>query len=182
MASSKDIHRAQFTVASSAEDLRMAARAGDLSEAVAVISRYTGDTNDYAKFLPAVIGAADNTSGNRALHFCAANGHKDIVQLLCTHGVDVNATNMSGSTALHYASLTGQLEVVKVLLQNCARPVVENKYSKTALDEARSGRHEDVAKFLLEHVESMGSAPDLQMDGENRKDEKEGRPSRTQEG
>lgn len=153
----------EFTVVSSAEELRVAARVGDLNEAKAIIARYQGSLS---KFLPAVLSAVDDLSGNCALHLCCANGHLNIVRLLLEHNAPTNVKNLSGSTALHYASLTGQLEVVKELIKNGAEPVVENNGGRTALDEAFSGKHEKVAKFLLAHVDSVGCNPDLKEDTE----------------
>lgn len=152
-----------FTVASSGENLRYAARAGDLTEACDVLKRYkdTGPDNPLSKLLPAVLASGDSLSGNKALHLCAANGHLDLVRLLLEHKADVNATNLSGSTALHYASLNGQLEIVQELIKYYANPVVENKYGNTALDEARLGGKNNVAEFLLDHVERTGSASNL---------------------
>lgn len=153
-----------FTVASSGEDLRFAARTGNLEDAKEILKRYKGDSNELAKFLPAVLAASDSLSGNKALHLCAANGHVDVLRLLIAHGADVNATNISGSTPLHYASLTGQLNVVKELIQNNAMAVVENKYEKTALDEARSAKKDTVADFLVSHVEETNEVPDLDLE------------------
>lgn len=150
-----------FTVASSGEDLRFAARTGDLHDALQVLDRYKNSTNLLSNLLPAVLSTGDSLSGNKALHLCAANGYVEMVRLLLDHGADVNATNMSGSTALHYASLNGRLEVVQELVKYKAKAVVENKFGKTALDEARAGRKDKVAQFLLDHVEKTGAAPDL---------------------
>eukprot|EP00177_Eucheuma_denticulatum_P005309 GFKZ01009656.1.p2 GENE.GFKZ01009656.1~~GFKZ01009656.1.p2 ORF type:complete len:180 (+),score=26.58 GFKZ01009656.1:89-628(+) len=150
-----------FTVASSGEDLRFAARIGDFHDALHILERYKNSNNPLSNLLPAVLATGDSLSGNKALHLCSANGHVDMVRLLLDHGADVNATNMSGSTALHYASLNGRLEVVQELVKYKARAVVENKFAKTALDEARAGRKDLVAKFLLDHVEKTGVAPDL---------------------
>ena len=158
----------KVTVLSSAEELRFAARAGDIDDVNKVLNRYKGESNELAKLLPAVLAATDDLSGNSALHLCSANGHTDIVQVLLDHKAPIDSTNLSGSTPLHYASLTGNLDVVKVLIQKGAKPVIENKYGKTALDEAHNGKHSDIAKFLIEHVDSIGSAPDLQESDEQK--------------
>lgn len=150
-----------FTVASSGEDLRYAARIGDMDDVTEILSRYKGDSNELSKFLPAVIGAADSLSGNKALHLCAANGHLDVVRVLIEHGADVDVSNLAESTPLHYASLTGHLDIVKELIKHDAKPVIENKYEKTALDEARSAKKDAVAEFLMNHVEETNEGPDL---------------------
>lgn len=160
-----------FTVASSGEDLRYAARIGDLDDVKKILKRYKGDSNEFAKFLPAVLAAADSLSGNKSLHLCAANGHGDVLRVLVEHGADVNATNLSGSTPLHYAALTGRLDVVKDLIKNNAEPVVENEYRKTALDEARSAKKGTVAEFLMSHVEDTNEVPGLEKGSGERLDE-----------
>lgn len=150
-----------FTVASSAEDLRYAARAGEVTEAKSIIARYKDAAEPLSKLLPAVLSATDDLSGNSALHLSCANGHLEIVRLLIVHGAPLDTKNLSGSTPLHYAALTGQLDVVQELIKSGAEAVVENGFGKTALDEAHNGRHRDVAKFLIDHVEATGKAPDL---------------------
>lgn len=158
-----------FTVPSSAEDLRYAARTGDIEQASAVLQRYTNSTDDLSKLLPAVIGSGDSLSGNKALHFCAANGHVNLIKLLIKHNADVNTINSSGSTPLHYASLNGQKDAVQSLLDAGANPVVENNYGKTALDEARMGGRDEIATLLMRFVEKTGDAPDLEKE-EKQKD------------
>lgn len=157
MASNDEVE--QFTVASSAEDLRYMSRIGDVEDIEKILNRYMGESNELSKFLPAVLAASDSLSGNKALHFCAANGHLDVVRLLLSLKVDIDAINHSGSTALHYAALNGKLEIVRELIKNNAQPVIENKFGKTALDEARSCNRSDIADFLMEFVERAGSAP-----------------------
>lgn len=155
-----------FTVASSGEDLRYAARVGDLDEAREVLNRYS-DTNDpLPMLLPAVVASGDGLSGNKALHLCAANGHLELVQLLLEHNAEVNVINLSGSTPLHYASFNGQLDIVQELIQHKASAVVENIYGKTALDEARLGGQDEVAEFLLDYVEKTGNALDFTKESE----------------
>lgn len=151
---------AAFTVVSSAEELRTAARCGDIEDARAVLERYAPE-GDNARFLPAVLAAADDVSGNSALHLCCANGHVDVMRLLLAAGAPPDATNGAGSTALHYAALMGRLDVVKALVEAGAEPVVESKYGKTALDEAHQGHHRATAEFLLAHVEATGETPDI---------------------
>ena len=45
-------------------------------------------------------GFADGTP----LHYAAANGHKEIAELLIEKGADLNAKNVVGMTPLHYAT------------------------------------------------------------------------------
>ena len=150
-----------FTVTSSSEELRYAARAGDLQHAQRILDRYLGATNPLNKLLKAVLAATDDVSGNSSLHLCCANGHIELVRLLLQHGAPLDTKNLSGSTPLHYASLTGHVSVVRELLDYGALAVVENTYGRTALDEAQSGGHANLAKMLMTYVESHGAAPDM---------------------
>lgn len=149
-------------VLSSAEDLRFSARAGDIEDVEKILNMYKGESNKLSKCLSIVLAASDSLSGNKALHFCAANGHLEIIRLLLKNNADINAVNQSGSTALHYAALNGRLEIVQELVLNKAKAVVENKYGRTALDEARSCNQDEVADFLLDYVERTGSAAALE--------------------
>ncbi|XP_067427489.1 caskin-2-like isoform X2 [Thunnus thynnus] len=67
------------------------------------------------------------------LHLAARNGHKDIIRLLLTAGIDINNTTKSG-TALHEASLYGKTEVVRLLLDAGVDVNIRNTYNQTALD------------------------------------------------
>ncbi|XP_068192264.1 caskin-2-like isoform X2 [Antennarius striatus] len=67
------------------------------------------------------------------LHLAARNGHKDVIRLLLTAGIDINKTTKSG-TALHEASLYGKTEVVRLLLDAGVDVNIRNTYNQTALD------------------------------------------------
>ncbi|KAI9598206.1 ankyrin repeat-containing domain protein [Syncephalis fuscata] len=57
-----------------------------------------------------------DTNGNTPLHMACANGHLDIVTLLCRRfplSEDINAQNGEGNTALHWAALNGHEAVIK---------------------------------------------------------------------
>lgn len=137
-----------------AERFRQAARSGDLDEAKSILD----NTRDES-MLNQLLSSADDLSGNSALHFCSANGHKDMVQLLLSKGACIDALNKCGSTPLHYAALTGQLDVIHALLEGGAKPVVENSLSRTAMDEAITGKHRDVINMLQKFVEENSSTP-----------------------
>merc|ERR1711970_1686531 len=52
-----------------------------------------------------------------ALHFAAAKGYTDVVQLLLRHGADPDQKDMLGNTALHLAACTNHVPVVTLLLR-----------------------------------------------------------------
>ena|SRR5688572_20190967 len=80
-----------------------------------------GDT-DRVRFLleanPDLIGARD-TDGATALHRAAFNGHRSVVELLCSAGADLNARDdVYGATptgwAIHYLRELGGLLAVEI--------------------------------------------------------------------
>lgn len=67
------------------------------------------------------------------LHLASRNGHKHVVEVLLTAGVDVNLVTESGS-ALHEASLTAKESVVKILLDFGADLSVTDSDGSTVLE------------------------------------------------
>lgn len=132
-------------------ELRQACRSGDYETACTLLETAAGTQKN-------ILNQKDDTSGNTALHMSCANGHVALVQLLLTHGVQVNSVNESASTPLHYACLTGQQDVVSVLLQNGADPVAENCFHKTPLDDAARAPHQNVIDLLIRFVEDGQSS------------------------
>eukprot|EP00957_Ditylum_brightwellii_P060097 4563924-Ditylum_brightwellii.AAC.1 len=54
------------------------------------------------------------------LHIAAREGHKKVVEVLLSHGADVNNATNSGWKPIHFAAREGHKEVVKVLLSHGA--------------------------------------------------------------
>merc|ERR1712066_385174 len=52
-----------------------------------------------------------------ALHFAAAKGFSDVVEVLLRHGADPNQTDRLGNTAMHLAACTNHVPVVTLLLR-----------------------------------------------------------------
>ncbi|XP_049776943.1 oxysterol-binding protein-related protein 1-like [Schistocerca cancellata] len=90
-------------------------------------------------------GKSKSNLGWTPLHLSTYFGHKDVVELLLTHGADINAVNDVGDTALHKAAFTGREDIVVLLLQNNAKVDVINGEGQTPRDLAKN---EDVAKLL----------------------------------
>ncbi|XP_070540154.1 uncharacterized protein [Ptychodera flava] len=53
-----------------------------------------------------------------ALHAASREGHSDVVQVLITHGSDVNSINEAGDTALHAASEKGHVDIAGMLIRH----------------------------------------------------------------
>lgn len=89
------------------------------------------------------INAAPN--GMSALHFAAANGHMNCVQMLVEAGANVNAcSNEHGITPLHSAAKLDFAHIVRYLVQNGADPNLKGKSGShgktaTALSPSRRG-------------------------------------------
>ena len=85
------------------------------------------------------------------LHWAAANGWTDIVELLITkYKCDVNCGDVDNWTPVHVASANGHLDVIKCLYNNGKCDLfIKTKYGgNTPLDEARLyGRHE-IVQFI----------------------------------
>uniref|UniRef100_A0A0A9XHU4 Ankyrin repeat and sterile alpha motif domain-containing protein 1B n=1 Tax=Lygus hesperus TaxID=30085 RepID=A0A0A9XHU4_LYGHE len=67
------------------------------------------------------------------LHLASRNGHKGVVEILLSSGLDVNVRTTSG-TALHEAALCGKLEVVRTLLDNGADLSIRDVSNNTVYD------------------------------------------------
>ena len=56
-----------------------------------------------------------------ALILAANNGHLNCLQILISHGADIEARSNDGRTSLIWASLWGHLDVVQYLLEHGAQ-------------------------------------------------------------
>ncbi|XP_044737576.1 ankyrin repeat and sterile alpha motif domain-containing protein 1B-like isoform X2 [Chrysoperla carnea] len=67
------------------------------------------------------------------LHLASRNGHKSVVEVLLSAGVDVNIRTSAG-TALHEAALCGKVEVVRTLLDHGVDLNIKDKQDNTVMD------------------------------------------------
>lgn len=72
------------------------------------------------------------------LHFAAAQGNDEILQILLENGANPNARDLNGNTPLHLAACTNQLKIVTLLLQAGANVIAADFNGKTPLDLAYS--------------------------------------------
>jgi ankyrin repeat protein len=93
-------------------------------------------------------GAEVNKKGWAPLHYAAANGHDDIVQLLLDHSAYIDAGSPNGTTPLMMAARGNHLSTVKVLLDAGADSHVKNQIGMTALDFAKRYQAKDVEQGL----------------------------------
>lgn len=72
----------------------------------------------------------------------------EIIQMLATHGADLNAADRAGNTALHCAAEFGDREVVELLLKLGARRDLKNGKDKTPYDIAWLKGQREVCRLL----------------------------------
>jgi TonB family protein len=88
--------------------------------------------------------------GSMPLHEAAANGHKDVVELLLAKGADVNAKDRNASaTPLFWGVWSGNKDVVVLLLANNANANAKNENGWTPLHKAAQCGRKDMAELLL---------------------------------
>ncbi|KAF1656802.1 Ankyrin repeat domain-containing protein 22, partial [Eudyptes chrysocome] len=74
--------------------------------------------------------------------------NENLIKMLLTAGVDVNATDFSGSTALHYACEMKNQAVIPLLLEAHADTSVKNRDGETPLDIARRLQFHNIESML----------------------------------
>lgn len=102
--------------------------------------------------------STQNSLGNTALHFAAANNHPQIVGYLVSKlsPALINLQNQEGNTPLHWACLNGHKEIVELLIKNGSDPCIVNKMGKDSIFEAQSSGKEEIVDYLLENLKEDG--------------------------
>lgn len=102
--------------------------------------------------LQQLVSYTDET-GNTALTNTAMEGHEDILDLLVTHGSDINHQNHEGRTALMEAVIYGRLYSVQFLLSKHADRSLTDIYGNDALKLSRNSNNGyGVLKIALNKV------------------------------
>jgi hypothetical protein len=120
-------------------DLLKAAKAGNMVEAVALLSR--GENANQ-------VGIEYNLT---PLHLAALNGHLNIVELLLDNGAKTDVRDAWNCTPLHNAAGKGHEDVVNELVEFGANPDTETLKGKTPVDLAREKRFEDIVSILMKY-------------------------------
>ena len=87
--------------------------------------------------------------GAQPLHFAAADGDIESVNLLLDRGAKINAATQDGWTALHFACLRGDKGLVQLLLDRGADVGMTTMAGVSALSIATSEGDRDIIELLL---------------------------------
>lgn len=97
------------------------------------------------------MAALGDYNGWTALHCAVGYGHMEIVELLISHGADVNAVDKSGWSALRYAVLNANVELIQYLLLHGADINAVDNGGWSLLHYAASSGQTHIALLLLEN-------------------------------
>ena len=99
---------------------------------------------------PSLVSSKDkDMDGRTPLHVAAAEGYKDMAELLLANKAEVNAKTGFGNTPLHFAAERGYNDVVELLLSNKAEVDAKDGIEWTPFLYAAARGHKDTAKLLL---------------------------------
>jgi ankyrin repeat protein len=101
-------------------------------------------------------GAEPNQTGWAALHYAAAVGNNQIVQLLLDHSAYIDAESPNQTTPIMMAARGGHILTVKLLLDEGADLTLKNGAGMTALDFARAGGFKDIVEGLTYRLKKAG--------------------------
>ena len=123
--------------------LHTAAENGNMEVVTAILTML-------AKHKTKGINAAEATFGLTPLHLAAANGHKQVVELLLASGCNADAKESTGRTPLHSAAFRGQQDVAEVLIANGSNVNAKTNNGKTPLDWAIISHKTEMVTFIQE--------------------------------
>eukprot|EP00434_Breviolum_minutum_P025449 symbB.v1.2.022488.t1/scaffold1997.1/size93120/1 len=93
---------------------------------------------------------SDDNDWETPLHWAAAKGHRDVVQLLVEEKAEIESRCAVYRTPLHLAAEEGHRDVVQLLLETNAEIEATDAFGCPPLQWAVAGGHKDVVQFLLE--------------------------------
>lgn len=101
-------------------------------------------------------GAEVNRPGWAPLHYAAAIGSNDIVQLLLDKSAYIDAESPNKTTPIMMAARGGHIYTVKLLLDEGADATLKNELDMTAIDFARKHGYKDIVEGLTYRLKKAG--------------------------
>ncbi|SFA77622.1 hypothetical protein SAMN04515620_102302 [Collimonas sp. OK607] len=132
-------------------DLNLRSRNGDTA---LMIASYKGDVTAVKALLDKE--AEPNNTGWTALHYAAAVGNDEIVQMLLDASAYIDAGSPNNTTPIMMAARAGKIQTVKLLLDSGADVTLKNDVGMTAIDLARKFDHNDIADGLTHRLKQAG--------------------------
>lgn len=108
---------------------------------------------------PALSGFRD-MFGNPLLIWAVDEGQKEMVELLLSHGCDINGTDAEGATALHWAVCDKNLELALCLIAHGASPNIADENGDVPLDWAEPEFRAELERIIARHRAQGGGARD----------------------
>jgi len=142
-----------FELLLNTKDVNLNARARNGDSAL-MIAAYKGRYDAVKALLDK--GAEPNQTGWAALHYAAAVGNNQIVQLLLDHSAYIDAESPNLTTPIMMAARGGHILTVKLLLDEGADLTLKNGAGMTALDFARAGDFRDIVEGLTYRLKKAG--------------------------
>jgi ankyrin repeat protein len=97
-----------------------------------------------------------NQTGWTALHYAAASGQNEIVQMLLDKAAYIDAESPNKTTPIMMAAQGGHILTVKLLLDEGADATLRNEQGWSAVDFARKFGHDDIADGLNYRLKKAG--------------------------
>ncbi|MFC5473680.1 ankyrin repeat domain-containing protein [Paraherbaspirillum soli] len=132
-------------------DLNARARNGDTA---LMIASYKGKVAAVKALLDKE--AEPNNTGWTALHYAAAVGNDEIVQMLLDASAYIDAGSPNHTTPIMMAARAGKILTVKLLLDAGADATLKNDVGMTAIDLARKFDHQDIVDGLTYRLKKAG--------------------------
>lgn len=101
-------------------------------------------------------GAEVNRPGWAPLHYAAASGSNEIVQLLLDKSAYIDAESPNKTTPLMMAARAGHIWTVKLLMDEGADATLKNDLGMTAIDFAEKHEHPDIAEGIAYRLKRAG--------------------------
>lgn len=145
-----------FDVLLNAKDVDLEAKATNGDNAL-MIACYKG--NKAAVEALIAKGAEVNRPGWTPLHYAAAGGHNEIVQILLEKSAYIDAESPNKTTPIMMAARGGHIMTVKLLLDEGADATLKNDLGMTAIDFAKKHEFNDIAEGLTYRLRKAGKLP-----------------------